>query len=127
MLSPSNGQWAFTQIYIDGFGWGYAATFNNLTIDAGGTLYGTELTTPMGCLGSGCKRSALPPGYLGAYVFTLSKGYDGWQLGQPAFWYNPVIFSTGGALAVDAHGNLYGTTYDCGKYDRGVVWQVSPY
>ncbi len=30
-------------------------------------------------------------------------------------------------MALDAQGNLYGTTYDCGKYNQGTVWMATPW
>ena len=35
-------------------------------------------------------------------------------------------FPVNAVLAVDAQGNVFGTTYSCGKYGKGTVWQVSP-
>ncbi len=124
MLSPSNGQWIFSEAMLLGFGWGYNANVNNLGIDAGGTVWGTEMTTPSGCGGYTCDKGTRPYDhpYLGGLIFSLSGGY----LWERMYWYQPVDFSTSGALAVDAHGNLFGTTHNCGKYKQGTVWQLSP-
>jgi len=35
-------------------------------------------------------------------------------------------FPSGGSMAVDAQGNLYGTTSGCGQYGHGTIWEVSP-
>ena len=58
------------------------------------------------------------------YIFELARGNGGWQYSTPVYWDN-TEFDAGGALALDAQGNLYGTTSDCGEYNKGTVWELT--
>jgi uncharacterized repeat protein (TIGR03803 family) len=113
MLSPSDGSWIYTelrrgvhQIYTND-------VFDNLILDAAGNLWGT------GGGAAGC----LNPIFHG-YIFELARTNDGWQYSTPLYW-DQTRFDTGGGLAMDAHGNLYGTTSDCGTYNQGTVWELT--
>jgi uncharacterized repeat protein (TIGR03803 family) len=112
MLTPSNGQWVFTELHhgnqdlSDDF-------FPNMILDAGGNLWGT------GTANAGC---APPADY--AYIFELQRVDDNWQYFTPAFW-NYTYWTPSGALAMDPQGNLYGTTSLCGAYGQGAVWKFS--
>jgi uncharacterized repeat protein (TIGR03803 family) len=113
MLAPSDGQWVYTelargneQLYQQDF-------FVNLTMDAAGNLYGTAEGSAGGCIN---------PVFHG-YIFELARTSDGWQYSIPVSW-DHTTFDTGGALALDAQGNLYGTTSDCGTHQRGTVWEL---
>src|SRR5215467_4273483 len=89
-----------------------------LTPDAAGHLYGT---TPEGGAG-GCYGGC-------GTVFELTRGANGQ-------WKDKVlhIFQSGGSdgvfpnssLAIDAGGNLYGTTYGGGGANWGIVFQLTP-
>ncbi len=97
---------------------------NNLTIDANGTLYGTGTGGEEFASRSGNK----PPGggecsY--SYIFKASNDSGGWHYND-LYFRDSVLFSSRGSLAVDASGNLYGTTSGCGTYNAGTVWQLSP-
>ncbi len=95
----------------------------NLTIDAAGNLYGTGLGGTQ-ILGSVGKRSPGDGTCFYNYIFKAS--YNGtWHYQDLDFLYN-TYFDSGGSLAVDPSGNLYGTTSDCGAHNSGTVWQVSP-
>lgn len=84
---------------------------NDLTIDSQGNLYGT--TEWDGTYGGGT-------------VFKLTRTGSGWT-------YN-VLYELGGSggsqpggrVAVDAAGNVYGTTWSGGNYDCGVIFEVTP-
>jgi hypothetical protein len=57
--------------------------------------------------------------------------YEGWATNgflniQLLYYLGNEYFPAGGSLAVDANGNLYGTTCTCGTYNSGTVWQFSP-
>ncbi len=126
MLSPSGGNWNFSQIYVGGSD-GYIDVFDdNMTIDAAGTLYGTGVwDLRWHCLGLGCNLGTSPADYNyypEPYVFRMSPGQGIDYMARMPYTDFPV--NTG--LAVDAQGNVFGTTYPCGKYNKGTVWQVSP-
>jgi len=114
MLTPSNGQWVFTELYHGNEGLDGDDVFPNMTLDASGNLFGT------GAAFAGCMNGV---GY--AYIFELTRGNGGWQYSNPEFW-SYTSWAPSGALALDTHGNLYGTDRYCGAYRSGSVWKLSP-
>ena len=109
MLSPSNGNWVFTVLFLSS---GHTEdNFDNLTMDTAGNLYFTGI----GCDGNECQ----PFGHIDKLL------HGSWQH-QTLFYFADQQFASTGALALDANGNLYGTTQYCGKYQGGTVWQLSP-
>jgi hypothetical protein len=113
MLAPSGGNWIYTQLQQGDEQQGND-TFANLTFDAAENLWGTGGGTN-GCAGSVSH----------GYIFNLERTGGTWQYSTPVYWDN-TEFSTDGALAMDAQGNLYGTTSDCGVHGTGTVWQFTP-
>ena len=122
MLSPANGKWVFTGLVYHGSN-DLTDFFFNLTIDAAGNLYGTGGGGTV-CRGSGCNWAASPAYNDFGYAFEMVPVGNGWQYQNLV--YLPGDFWTSGPLALDARGNLFGTTVKCGVYDEGTVWQVSP-
>lgn len=114
MLAPSGGNWIYTQLRQGDEQLGINDTFANLTFDAAQNLWGTGGGT------TGCSGSVS----LG-YIFELARNGGTWQYSTPVYWDN-TEFSSDGALAMDAQGNLYGTTYDCGSHGGGTVWEFTP-
>ena len=112
MLTPSNGQWVYTQIHQGVTGQGQDV-FANLIMDPNGTLYGTGGGS-FGCI------NAVWHGY----IFELQPVEGGWQYSTPNSWQN-TQFRTDGRLALDPQNNLYGTTTNCGAYNNGTVWELS--
>ncbi|MGO9432782.1 MAG: choice-of-anchor tandem repeat GloVer-containing protein [Terracidiphilus sp.] len=121
-LSAGNGQWSYRSLYSfttvpSGFGSqctdGGAGTgpTGNLIMDSAGNLYGT--TSGDGAFGWGNVFKLTPSNgewiYTSLYDFT--GGSDG---GAPC-----------GAAALDARGNLYGSTI-LGGTNFGVVWEITP-
>ncbi len=111
-LSPSNGGWTYTelargqhQVYTNDI-------FCNLAFDTAGNLWGT------GGGAAGCLNPVLH-----GYIFELTRN-GGWRYSAPVYW-NSTDFSVSGAVAVDAQGNLYGATSDCGAYNQGTVWEYA--
>ncbi|MGA7459466.1 MAG: choice-of-anchor tandem repeat GloVer-containing protein [Candidatus Korobacteraceae bacterium] len=100
-----------------GTGWSFYSTspegayyLNGLTIDANDIVYGTASSASN-------QQNAF--------------FYKGWPTNgflniQPLYYLGYEYFPTGGSLAVDANGNLYGTTSPCGTYNSGTVWQFAP-
>jgi len=122
-LQRSPGGWAFSEYQIH-HPYGNIEILNNLTVDAAGDLYGTG-GGAQGCRGSCNGTPDSGPPYVYAYIFKASYGSQGWQY-QDLVYFNYQYFPAGGALALDAQGNLYGTTSSCGTYDAGTVWELSP-
>jgi len=93
---------------------------NRLTMDASGNLYGTGQICSNG---NGCVFKLTP--YNGSYFYTDLYDFNGQSDGQ--YPYGPV--------AIDAYGNLYGTTESGGDLNRcigefsygcGTVWEITP-
>jgi len=121
-LQPSPGGWQFNE-YLVTYNYGDFIVLVNLTIDSAGNLYGTGFGG-QGCQGSGCKGKSGPASYSYEFIFKASYGIDGWQ--YTTLDSMGTEFPSGGSMAVDAQGNLYGTTSGCGQYGHGTIWEVSP-
>jgi uncharacterized repeat protein (TIGR03803 family) len=106
-LSPAGGgSWTFTLLY------GEVGSSASLTMDGAGSLYGTITGFWVdGDYGSVFKLT--PSG--GGWIYTTLH-YFGGNSGENPF----------GGVALDANGNLYGTTSGGGAYDNGVVWEITP-
>jgi uncharacterized repeat protein (TIGR03803 family) len=109
-LSPSNGNWVYTELHhgnenIDG-----QDLFPNMTLDTDGTLYGTET------IYEGCSNTIAT-----GIIFELS----GSGLWQPLEYWDDTYFDSAGSLALDAQHNLYGTTGNCGVHYQGTVWEFA--
>jgi uncharacterized repeat protein (TIGR03803 family) len=109
-LSSTRQGWTLTTLYS--FTGGYGGPYNDLTWDASGNLYGTANGDGAFGLGS---------------VFKLTPGNTGWTMTDLH------DFSGGndgllpyGAVAVDAHGNVFGTASVGGTDNQGVAWQITP-
>jgi uncharacterized repeat protein (TIGR03803 family) len=112
MLSPSDGNWVFTELHHGNQDLDGDDVYANMVFDAAGNLWGTGGGI-IGCIN---------PDSVG-YIFELARTSDGWQYSTPMYW-DGTIFDTGGALATDAQGNLYGTTSSCGSHQHGTVWEL---
>ena len=116
MLTPSEGNWVYTELRHGDEQQPANDYFDTLTLDAAGNLYGT------GSGSQGCGGDHIPSH---GYIFKLERAGDGWQYSTPIYW-DDTIFIAGGALAVDANGNLYGSTGNCGRHNYGTVWEFTP-
>jgi uncharacterized repeat protein (TIGR03803 family) len=109
---------SFSNNGTDGY-WPYAA----LIFDSSGNLYGTTFSG--GASGTSCHTASYGCGT----VFELSPSPGGG-------WTEAVLHSFAddgvdgffpyAGLALDAAGNLYGTTSDGGRYDGGAVFRLTP-
>jgi uncharacterized repeat protein (TIGR03803 family) len=109
-LSPAEGGWTFTVLY-----WFATSVYNGsaaLAMDASGNLYGV---------------TAYGGTYSNGNVFKLARSEGGWT-------YTDLYDFTGGndgchplgSVTLDADGNIYGTTSDCGADGGGTVYKLAP-
>lgn len=109
-LSPSGKGWKLAVLYS--FTGGYGGPYNKLTFDAKGNLYGT--TNAEGADGLGSVFKLTPRN--GQWRFTDLYDFVGGSKGGSPY----------GSLAVDAHGNIFGTAVVGGSDNQGVVFEITP-
>lgn len=112
-LSPnSDGTWAYSVIYEFGNYPDAAGPYGPLMVDSSGNLYGT--TVGGGEYGNGAVFKLSNSGGTWAdtvlYNFTLDYGMTPYPYG----------------VAMDAAGNLYGTTLNGGPYAVGSIYKLTP-
>ena len=110
-LTHSGSGWTTTILHnfsINGDGFG---PVGGLVMDNAGNLYGT--TPNGGTAGAGV-------------VFELSPSNGGWNYSILANLVGPAGSGPAGSLAIDAAGNLYGTTFSGGASQCGSVFKLSP-
>lgn len=124
-LSPTSGRgWTFTSLYAFDFSHG-ANPFGSLVIDATGNLFGTTY--------DGARKYSYCPGGCGV-VFELSPTASGWKQTLLHSFSGAEGSNPQGGLAIDASGNLFGTTATGGnprctsgyQVGCGVVFELSP-
>jgi len=109
-LSPSGGGWIFTLLHSFS-GRTTPGPSATPTLDAAGNLYGTS---PYAGEGSGFGEA-----------FKLTPTADGWTF--TAYEFDGITIRTPYCrVAVDASGNLYGTSVLGGTGDGGAVWEITP-
>lgn len=109
-LMPSRQGWTFTTLYS--FSGGFGGPYNDLTWDANGNLYG--ITNGDGAFGLGS-------------VFKLTPGNGGWTLTDlHDFAGGNDGASPYGRVAVDSHGNVFGTAAVGGSDNQGVAFEITP-
>ena len=109
-LSPSGGGWGFSVLHSFS-GPAYPGPQATLTIDAAGNIYGTSTFTGEG---SGFGEAFKLTSSGGGWTYT-SYEFDGITLRNPEC-----------SVAVDANGNLYGTSLLGGTDNWGTVWEITP-
>jgi uncharacterized repeat protein (TIGR03803 family) len=88
-----------------------------LIVDAAGNLYGTTAADGNGCTGSSCGTVfELVPAAGGSYTEKVLHAFS--RSGKNAW-------SPQASLAMDASGNLYGTTYAGGVYGAGTAFKLT--
>ena len=120
-VSPSNGKWTYTVI------WQPSGNYDDddvvsLTIDAWGDLFGIR-EADTGCRGDGCDGSASPSSSFYTWIFELFQENGQW-------YYNPLYEIDNQYFHAVVSGRdplgLHGTTYDCGAWNQGTVWELYP-
>jgi len=114
-LTPVEGNWSLATLYGFAEGRGYWGPVQALAMDSAGNLYGATSTD--GAYGHGAVFKLTPSN--GGWVYTSLHDFGG-----DGYFPN-------GNLAVDASGNIYGTTYSGGNYGCGgdgcgVVFEITP-
>jgi uncharacterized repeat protein (TIGR03803 family) len=113
-LTPGAGGWT-EQLLHDFNGSDGSGPSSGLTIDAYGNLYGT--TGGGGTYGNGTVFELLPQAG-GGWTEKVLHSF------HPKYHNDGVNPDAG--LIMDAHGNLYGTTYQGGAYGYGTVFEITP-
>ena len=108
-LSPSGGNWTLTTLYSFS---GVAGPYNNLTFDASGNLYGTTYRDGADLAGSVFKLTQSGGNWTFTDLHDFTDANDG---GYPT-----------SSVAVDAHGDVYGTASSGGTIGQGVVFEITP-
>jgi uncharacterized repeat protein (TIGR03803 family) len=111
-LTPSKSGWMENTLYTFTGGSDGGNPVGGLIFDQSGNLYGTADVYGSG---NGGTVFELTPHPLGNWVFSLLYSLSGNGRGGPA-----------GSLAMDAAGNLYGTTFTDGIYGWGSVFKLTP-
>jgi len=129
ITSANGGEWVFKRIHSFN-GHDGAHPQSGVVFDASGNMYGTALC---GGLSAGAAANELAPDCGGdagsGTVWELSPLADGsWREKTIHNFYghNGANPSDNGQLALDAAGNLYGTTHNGGIFDLGTVYELSP-
>jgi len=126
-LSPEHTggdvRWTLKVLYAFRGGFDGANPVSELTLDRAGNLYGTTGSGGTGCVPFGCGT-----------VFELSRSKSGWaEKVLYRFTGRSDGANPGSSLALDSHGNIYGTTTYGGDSNChvdgpscGVVFRLSP-
>ncbi len=109
-LTPSGGGWTKTILHQFTGGADGGQPVASLTRDSSGNFYGT---TTLGGAGGGTVFEISPSG--GGWTFGVVYAFSGGYGSGPA-----------APVALDAAGNLYGTTFGTGAYNGGVVFKLAP-
>jgi len=109
-LALSGGNWTFSTLYD--FATGGGGPVAPLIMDSEGNLYGTTLLDGANRFGNVFKLSPAQNGWTYTDLYDFTGGSDG---GEPM---SNIVF--------DAQGNLYGTTYEGGTNNLGVVFEITP-
>jgi uncharacterized repeat protein (TIGR03803 family) len=111
-LAPAKGGWKLSTLY-NFPGRGQPGPSDKLTMDAAGNLYGTtQGYPPAGDNGTVFKLTHTSSGWKETLLHRFTGGSDG-----------QVPYST---LVLDSSGHIYGTALLGGKYEYGVVFEITP-
>jgi uncharacterized repeat protein (TIGR03803 family) len=110
-LQPSGGTWTYRVLVALPALPGTVGPVAALTMDAAGNLYGT--TQRGGSNGYGS-------------VFKLTRSGGSWIYTDLHDFNNQDGANPDGSVALDAQGNIYGTTFSGGGDGHGEVWMITP-
>lgn len=113
-LTPTAGGWTENILHVFG-GHGDGADPNGLISDSAGNLYGTTYYAGPSQPGCGTVYEMSPSG--SSWTFTVLYSFS---------CYDPDGGYLYGRLAIDAAGNLYGTTNVGGDQGDGTIFELSP-
>jgi uncharacterized repeat protein (TIGR03803 family) len=108
-LSPVGGSWTLTTLYSFS---GVAGPYNTLTMDANGVLYGATYRDGANQAGSVFKLTQSNGNWTFTGLHDFTNGNDG---GFPT-----------SSVAVDSHGDIFGTASSGGSAGEGVVFEITP-
>jgi uncharacterized repeat protein (TIGR03803 family) len=111
-LTHSGSSWTESVLYSFTGGDDGGVPENGVAFDSAGNLYGTAPYGGKYGYGTVYELSPSGSGWTESTLYTFTDGADGG---------NPI-----GSVAVDSHGNLYGTTNIGGPGDAGTVWELTP-
>lgn len=111
-IGQAAGQSEYSILYSFTGGSDGGGVFDSVTLDLNGNVYGT--TSGGGQYGAGVVFE-LARAIGGSWDEAVLHSFDGYDGSEPH-----------GGLAIDALGNLFGTTEIGGAYDAGVVFQLTP-
>jgi len=117
-LSPSQDGWTMTILHRFKGGDDGAYPHAGLVIDRSGALYGTTGGGGKSGIGTVFKLTPTEHGWDETVIHTFRSVVDGSNYGGGAL---PMA-----GLTLDADGTLYGTAGGGGKFDRGVVFSLTP-
>ena len=108
-----NGTYTETILHSFGGGTDGQNPYAGLVLDGNGNLFGTTTVGGIHSLGTAFE---LKPRQGGGYTTTVLHSFGGGSDGQTPY----------GTLAIDANGNLYGTTHAGGTHMLGTVFKLAP-
>ncbi len=115
-LAPSGSGWTHTVLYNFTGGADGGEPYKGVTLDVHGNLYGTAVTGGGGSCEGGCgvvyKLTNSGGVWTQSVIHAFTGGNDGSGPGSP--------------VALDKHGNLYGTTPTGGAKGFGVIYEMKP-
>jgi uncharacterized repeat protein (TIGR03803 family) len=112
-LTPSSGGWTEAVLHRFAGGADGLVPYPGVVIDTAGNVYGA--TTGGGAAGLGTVYE-LTPSSGGAWTHSVLHSFTGTPDGS-TLYATPVL---------DSAGNLYGTTYKGGTYNKGTVFTITP-
>jgi uncharacterized repeat protein (TIGR03803 family) len=114
-LSPGSSGWTESVLYSFTDGNDGGEPYGGVAIDANGRLYGAA---EVGGSTTSCQQGC-------GTVYRLSPSSTGWRFSRLYAFQGPGGETPFGGLALDAAGNVYGTTR-AGGHNYGVVFELSP-